>query len=152
MTYRSREEQSTLRARDGNIGGTWILLHTIFVSQEFGMRYLLSWHIREDELRQRSPAWREEIVAFLAQFEDELFVNSELDWVEVLDPESQAIVVGPGEEVRPGFYNEGGKPSARIWVVRVEGRDRAVEIAAKFAGQLDTWIEVRECLQGAQRP
>lgn len=103
MINRSRDEQSTLRARDGNIGGTWILLHTIFVSQEFDMRYLLSWHIREDELRQRSPAWREEIVAFLAQFEDELFVNSELDWVEVLDPESQAIVVGPGEEARPGF-------------------------------------------------
>lgn len=116
------------------------------------MRYILSWHIRESELRGRSPAWREEIVAFLARFEDELFSRSELDWVEVLDPESQAIVVGPGEEVRSGFYNEGGKPTARLWAIRVASRERAVEIASTFAGQLDTWIEVRECLPGAQRP
>lgn len=116
------------------------------------MRYLLSWHIREAELRQRSPAWREEIIAFLAQFEDQLFVSAELDWVEVLDPESQAIVVGPGAEIRPGFYNAGGKPSSRVWAVRVANRQRAVELAAQLAGQVDTWIEVRECLEGAQRP
>lgn len=116
------------------------------------MRHLLLWHIRETEMHQRSPAWREAIVAFLAQFEDELSVNSELDWVEVLDPESQAVVVGPGAEIRSGFYNEAGKPSARIWAIRVASRERAVEIAAKFAGQLDTWIEVRESLPGAQRP
>lgn len=116
------------------------------------MRYVLSWHIGESELLDRSPAWREEVVAFLARFEDELFVNSELDWVEVLDPESQAIVVGPGAEIRPGFYNESGKPSARVWAIRVTNRERAVEIAATFAGQLDTWIEVRESMPGAQRP
>ncbi|HIY85419.1 MAG TPA: hypothetical protein H9822_03115 [Candidatus Yaniella excrementavium] len=121
-------------------------------SEEFIMRYLLSWHIREEEMINRSPAWREEIVAFLARFEDELFTHSELDWVEVLDPESQAIVVGPGGDVRAGFYNEGGKPSARVWAIRVESKERAREIAATFAGQLDTWIEVRECLPGAQRP
>lgn len=116
------------------------------------MRYLLSWHIRESELLKRSPEWREEVAAFLAGFEDELFTASELDWVEVLDPESQAIVVGPGAEVRDGYYNEGGKPSARVWAVRVADRDRAVAIAGKLAGELDTWIEVRECLPGAQRP
>lgn len=116
------------------------------------MRYILSWHIREAEQQARTPAWREETAAFLAQFEDELFVNSELDWVEVLGPESQAIVVGPGQEIREGFYNAGGKPSARVWAIRVTDRARAVEIAAKFAGQLDTWIEVRESLPGAQRP
>lgn len=116
------------------------------------MRYLLSWHIRETEMQDRAAEWREEIVAFLARFEDELFLSSELDWVEVLDSESQAIVVGPGGDVRTGFYNEGGKPSARVWAIRVANRDRAREIAAKFAGQLDTWIEVRESMPGAQRP
>lgn len=116
------------------------------------MRYILSWHIRESELLGRSPAWREEIVAFLARFEDELFSTSELDWVEVLDLESQAVIVGPGAEVRKGFYNEGGKPSARFWAIRVASRERALEIASIFAGQLDTWIEVRECMPGAQRP
>ena len=116
------------------------------------MRYVLSWHIRETELHDRSPAWREEAVAFLARFEDELFVASELDWVEVLDPELQAIVVGSGAEIRSGFYNQGGKPSAKIWGIRVASRERAIAIAATLAGQLDTWIEVRECLPGAQRP
>lgn len=116
------------------------------------MRYFLSWHIKEAEQRERPPAWREETTAFLARFEDELYASSELDWVEVLNPESQAIVVGPGEEIRPGFYNEGGKPSARIWVIRVTDQQRAVQIAAKLAGQLDTWIEVREILPDAMRP
>lgn len=67
------------------------------------MRYTLSWHIHDKELRGRIPAGREEAAAFLARFEDELFVSSDLDWVEVLDPESHAIVVGPGGEVRKGF-------------------------------------------------
>ena len=116
------------------------------------MRYLLSWHIREAEMRAHSPARREENVAFLARFEDELFTTSELDWVEVLGVESQSVVVGPGGDVRPGFYNEGGKPSDRLWGLRVESRERAREVAATLAGQLDTWIEVRELLPGAQRP
>ncbi|MGO1544105.1 MAG: hypothetical protein ACTHXA_07160 [Gulosibacter sp.] len=116
------------------------------------MRYLLSWHIREVELQDRSPEWRDEATAFLAEFENELFMASELDWVEVLGSESQAIVVGPGAEIRDGFYNQEGKPSARIWVVRVDSKERAVELAARLAGELDTWIEVRECLPGAQRP
>lgn len=49
------------------------------------MRYTLSWHIHDKELRGRIPAGREEAAAFLARFEDELFVSSDLDWVEVLD-------------------------------------------------------------------
>ena len=55
--------------------------------------------------RFRSPAWRDE-AAFLARFEDEPFVDSELDWVEVLDPESHAIVVGLGGEVRKVFITK----------------------------------------------
>ena len=51
------------------------------------MRYLLSWHIRESEMLERSPEWREEVAAFLAVFEDELAMSSELEWIEVLGPE-----------------------------------------------------------------
>ncbi|NLA66348.1 MAG: hypothetical protein GX862_10640 [Leucobacter sp.] len=116
------------------------------------MRYLLSWHIRESELHERSPEWREEALAFLTVFEDELQANSELEWVEALSAESQSVVVGPGGDVREGVYNQAGKPSVRIWVVRVENSARAQEIAARIAGELDTWIEVRECFVGAQRP
>lgn len=116
------------------------------------MRYLMSWHIREHEMADRSPEWREEVAAFLAVFEDELLASSELEWVEVLAPESQAVVVGPGSEIRDGVYNAEGKPSARVWAVRVDTRGRALEIAARIAGELDTWIELRECFSGAQRP
>ncbi|MDJ1372090.1 YciI family protein [Gulosibacter molinativorax] len=116
------------------------------------MRYLMSWHVREAELVDRSPEWREEATAFLAEFEDRLFSNSELDWVEVLDTEKQAVVIGPGGESREGFYNSEGKPSARLWAVRVPSRERAVELAAELAGKLDTWIELREIMPGAQRP
>ena len=116
------------------------------------MRYLLSWHIHESELHGRSPEWREEVAASLAVFEDELATSSELEWIEVLGPESQAVVVGPGAVVRDGVYNSDGKPAARIWAVRVTSKDRAVELAAKLAGELDTWVEVRECMPGAQRP
>ena len=115
------------------------------------MRYLLSWHIREAEIRTRSPAWREEVVAFLAQYEDELFVNSELDWVEVLDQEpshrgrtwcggSRWFFLTP-----VGTFGESlGDPR-----LRSSTSDRC---SVEFAGQLDTWIEVRECLPSAQRP
>lgn len=116
------------------------------------MRYLLSWHIHESEMHARPPEWREEVAAFLTKFEDNLFGNSELDWVEVLAPGRQAVLVGPGPVTRDGFYNEGGKPSSRLWAIRVASRERATEIAAELAGELDTWIEVRELRPGAQRP
>lgn len=92
------------------------------------------------------------MLSFLSVFENELQMSSELELVETLSPESQAIVVGPGAEAREGIYNLDGKPSARLWVIRVESKDRAAEIAARIAGELDTWIEVRECFSGAQRP
>lgn len=116
------------------------------------MRYLMSWHIHESELHERSPEWREEVTAFLAEFEGDLLTSSELEWVEVLGPESQAVVVGPGAVIRDGVYNLDGKPAARVWAVRVSNKDRAVELAATLAGELDTWVEVRECMPGSQRP
>ena len=116
------------------------------------MRYLLFWHLRDEELRARTPEWQEEITAFLAIFENELAERSELEWTEVLAPDTQAIVVGPDRVVSTGPYNVNGKPAARIWAVRVADADRATEIASSLAGELDTWIEVRECLEGAQRP
>lgn len=116
------------------------------------MRYLLFWHTREAELQERTPEWHEEAGAFLARYEDELNSKSELDWVEVLAPESQAAVVGPGGELHPGNYNAEAKPAVRVWSLRVDSKDRAEEIAAQFAGELDTWIEVREIFEGAHRP
>lgn len=119
------------------------------------MRYLLFWHARDEELRQRSPEWQEEVTSFLAQLEDELAQSSELEWVEVLSPEHHALLVGPGgeaSETRKGAYNVDGKPLTRLWAVRVDERPRVMEIANQLAGELDTWIEVRECLPGNQRP
>lgn len=116
------------------------------------MRYLLFWHIRDEELRARTPEWQEEITEFLTVFENELSERSELEWVEVLAPDTHAVVVGPDLVVSDGPYNVSGKPVARIWSVRVPGKERVTEIAERLAGELDTWIEVRECLEGAQRP
>lgn len=119
------------------------------------MRYLLFWHAREEELRERTPEWQEEVASFLAVFEDELAQSSELEWVEVLAPEHHALLVGPGgesSELRQGAYNVEGKPLARLWALRIEERERVIEIANRLAGELDTWIEIRECLPGNQRP
>lgn len=116
------------------------------------LRYMLLLHWKEADLHARSPEWAEEAVAFLARFDDELATNSELEWTEVLASEVNAIHVGPGEVSRPGWYNSSGKPLSRVWVVRVESSERVVELAGQLAGELDTWIEVRECLPSAQRP
>lgn len=116
------------------------------------MRYVLSWHTRDAELRERSPAWHEEAAAFLARLEGELNAHSELDSTLVLAPDALASVLGPGHERREGHYNSEAKPVARLWVIRTSGRERAEAIAAELAGELDTWIEVREVLEGAQRP
>ncbi|WP_024356196.1 hypothetical protein [Leucobacter chironomi] len=116
------------------------------------MRFMLLLHRRESELLQRTPEWIEEVVGFLARFEDELLTRSELEWTETLDSDTRAAVIGPGGEHRDGWYNEAGKPLRRLWVVRVADRARAEELAAQLAGELDTWVEVRECLPGAQRP
>lgn len=116
------------------------------------MRFVLLVHGRESERLAKPPAWAEEVSAFLAQFEDELAVGSEYDWVEVLAPETQAVVVGPGGETRNEHYNAEAKPLHRMWAVRVDSKDRALELASKLAGELDTWVEVRECFATAQRP
>lgn len=116
------------------------------------MRYLLFWHIHEHEMRARSETWHEEVAEFLSRFEDELGAQSELDWSQVLAPESQAEVVGPGNRRESGVYNEHGKPVVRLWMIRVDDPTRASEIAGRLAGELDTWIEVREVYEGAHRP
>ncbi|GAB2548647.1 hypothetical protein [Leucobacter ruminantium] len=116
------------------------------------MRYMLLAHGLESALIERGPVWVEEVVSFLARFEDELAGNSELEWTEALDGDEHAVVVGPGGETREGWYNREGEPLRRLWVVRVPDRDRARELAGLLAGELDTWVEVRECLPTAQRP
>lgn len=119
------------------------------------MRYLLFWHARDEELRERSPEWLEEVASFLALFEDDLAQSSELEWAEALAPEHHALLVGPGgesSETRKGAYNVEGKPLTRLWAVKVDERNRVMEIANRLAGELDTWIEVRECLPSSQRP
>ncbi|WP_233615154.1 hypothetical protein [Leucobacter chromiisoli] len=116
------------------------------------MRYMLLLHGRESEVWGRTPEWVEEATAFLARFDDELASRSELEWTEVLDSDAHASLVGPGQETRPGWFNAQGDPLARLWVVRVADAARAAELASQIAGELDTWVEVRECLPSAQRP
>ncbi len=116
------------------------------------MRYMLLAHGTNAAFIARGPAWVEEVVGFLARFEDDLAATSELEWTEVLDDDELAEVVGPGGESRAGWYNEAGKPLRRVWAVKVDTHARARELAGLLAGELDTWVEVRRCLPGAQRP
>lgn len=138
----ARWEDGNPGARPGRPGPT----------EEATMRYLLLWHTDENELRERSPEWHEEIAAFLTRFEDELASTSELEWTEVLAPEAQAVMVGPGPVARDRDPAVEGKPLGRVWAVRAETRDRVVELASELAGELDAWIEVRAALPGSQRP
>lgn len=115
------------------------------------MRYLLLVYSRESERLAKSPEWSEEVMAFFTEFENGLVMNGEFDWGEVLGPEDQAVVVGPGAERRHEHYNAEGKPLHRIWAVKAT-KERALELAARIAGELDTWVEVRECFVSAQRP
>ncbi|MBL3688147.1 hypothetical protein D3248_14465 [Leucobacter zeae] len=116
------------------------------------MRFMLMLHGTDAEYRSKPPEWVEEVVGFLTSFEDGLATRSELEWTEVLGPDARAEVVGPGGATREGWYDEQGEPLRRIWVIRVPDRERAVELAELLAGELDAWVEVRECLPGAQRP
>lgn len=116
------------------------------------MRYMLLLHFSESDLDERTPEWVEEAVGFLSRFEDELAVRSELEWAEVLASEAHAELVGPGGERRLGRFNAEGAPLGRLWVVRVDDEARVRELAGLLAGELDAWIEVRECLPGSQRP
>lgn len=119
------------------------------------MRYLLFWHARDEDLKERSPEGLEKITAFLKVFESELEQSSELEWAEVLAPEHHALLVGPGglsSETRKGCFNVDGSPVTRIWSVRVIDRNRVLALANELADALGAWVEVRECLDGAQRP
>lgn len=119
------------------------------------MRYLLFWHARDEELKEREPMWHETLTAFLAVFEDQLSQTSELEWVEALAPEHHAFLVGPGgksSETRKGCFNVDGSPLTRVWAVRVAERSRALQIANELANGLGAWVEVRECLDVSQRP
>lgn len=119
------------------------------------MRYLLFWHARDEEFKERDPKWHEELAAFLSVFENQLAQSSELEWVEALAPEHHAFLVGPGgrsSETRKGCFNIEGSPLTRVWAVRVTERGRALEIANELADGLGTWVEVRECLEASQRP
>lgn len=116
------------------------------------MRYLLMFHGFEDAQIAKGPLWLEEAMAFLLKFEDELALNSELEWAETLDDEENSVVIGPGGETREGWYNEEGKPLRRLWAVRTSDPERIKQLAGQLAGELDTWIEVRKTLPTAMRP
>lgn len=116
------------------------------------MRYMLLLHGTEAEFRGRPPEWIEEVLAFLARFEDELAGRSELEWSETLEVPEHAETVGPGGEAQPGWFNAEASPLRRLWVIRVADHARARELAGLLAGELDAWVEVRECMPTAQRP
>ena len=116
------------------------------------MRYMLMVHRLDADALERSTEWIEETVGFLARFEDRLATTSELEWSEVLGSDAHAELIGPDGAASPGWFNTSGKPLRRMWAVRVSSHERAIELAEELAGELDTWVEVRECMPTSQRP
>lgn len=123
-----------------------------FTTKGHPMRYMLLLHGREESVHTTPPEQVEEIAAFLARFDDELMMSSELDWAEVLASEINADLVDPSGAVQHTWLNADSQPLERIWVVRVADEARAHEIAAALAAGTRSVIEVRECLPSAQRP
>ena len=116
------------------------------------MRFLLLHHESELEAADRPAEAIESALAFLTRFEDELATRSELEWSEVLGPDSGAEFFIPGGQVEAGPGEGGGQLLRRVWAVRVASEARARELAGELADGIAARIELRECLPGSQRP
>ncbi|SEC55964.1 hypothetical protein SAMN04489806_3216 [Paramicrobacterium humi] len=115
------------------------------------MRYLLLLHSRGPELRDHSPEWMEEATAFLARFDDELAMRSELEWSEVLAPASRGRIIG-ADGTETTAESDAAAPVTRVWVVRVADAARALALGGELARRLGARVDVRECLPSAQMP
>lgn len=116
------------------------------------MRFLLLHRESEADLAERPAEAIESSVAFLARFEDELAMRSELEWSEVLGSDDLAEIVSPGGQVDEALAAGAGPLLRRVWAVRVASEERARELAGELADGIAARIELRACLPGAQRP
>jgi hypothetical protein len=125
------------------------------------MRYILLLNVPH-----RGPyelySWAEQDLkahlAFLRAFNEKLMESGELVSIEALTAPDQAVRVRAGENGKPvtdGVFPETKEFLAGYWIVDVENRDRAIELAAAASAApgpggapLNMPIEVRQVMSG----
>jgi len=116
------------------------------------MKFMIMVFGDEKDLHSRPPEWAEQTTSFMARLDDELAHSGELVYSEILEDGGGATVVDRRRRFHHGSITGRGFPLSRFWVVRVASEDRANEIAGSIAEVVAGAVEVREIMQGAQRP
>jgi hypothetical protein len=116
------------------------------------MKFMIMMFGDEKDLRTKPPEWVERFTSFLAQLDDELAANGELVYSEVLEDGGGATVVDRRRRFHHGSITGRGFPLSRFWVVKVPNEERADEIAGSIAEVIGGAVEVRQVMEGAQRP
>lgn len=107
------------------------------------MRYLISSFGDRDAVHRRSPEWIERWMAFLLSFTDELVATGELVQAESLDEARHAVRVEPDGAVTPGIIPDLAGSLLDFWIIAVDDRERAEQIAGRLAAALGTPVELR---------
>ncbi|WP_168625641.1 YciI family protein [Cryobacterium sp. BB307] len=116
------------------------------------MKFMIMVFGDEADLREKSPGWIERVTAFMAQFDDEIAQTGELVYSEVLEFGSKATLVDRHGGLHAGTFSGTTKPLARFWVVTVPDETRALELAGRVAEAVESAVEVRQVMEGSQRP
>ncbi|MEX1079535.1 MAG: hypothetical protein WED09_10550 [Homoserinimonas sp.] len=116
------------------------------------MKFMIMVFGDEKDLHSKPPQWAEQFVAFVARLDDELAQSGELVYSEVLEDGGGATVVDRRRRFHHGSITGRGFPLSRFWVVKVATEERANEIAGTIAEVVGGAVEVREIMQGSQRP
>ena len=116
------------------------------------MKFMIMVFGDEANLHSRPAQWVQEFTAFMARLDDELAQSGELVYSEVLEDGGGATVVDRRRRFHHGSITGRGFPLSRFWVVKVASEERADEIAGTIAEVVGGGVEVREVMQGSQRP
>lgn len=116
------------------------------------MKFMLMAFGDEKDLHTRPAQWVENATSFMAHLDDELASSGELVYSEVLEDGGGATVVDRRRRFHHGSITGRGFPLSRFWVVKVATEQRADEIAGSIAEVLGSAVEVRQVMEGSQRP
>lgn len=116
------------------------------------MKFMIMVFGDEKDLHTRPPQWVENVTSFMARLDGELAQSGELVYSEILEDGGGATVVDRRRRFHHGSITGRGFPLSRFWVVKVPNEERADEIAGTIAEVVGGAVEVREVMEGSQRP
>lgn len=116
------------------------------------MKFMIMVFGDEKNLHSRPPEWAGDVTAFMARLDDELAHSGELVYSEILEDGGGATVVDRRRRFHHGSITGRGFPLSRFWVVKVPTEERASEIAGSIAEVVGGAVEVRQVMEGSQRP